>query len=182
MSGNKNDLLREELNPKVVADAIRAGRPIIPKILESLSEEAPNDQEKARLRKFRDDALFAEFESTEIFESFTLADVTISMLHRNTALIENGVAVPAGYVMRIKFRGSALPNSILDPAWVADAIEKSEPVMRRALKEYPAMAKVLSDQIGKIDPKALAAYDADVQRSNYGALPGGAGGPKKPPL
>lgn len=179
----EKEVFREGLDQIKLAGFIRQQRPLIPQIMKMLAKSAKTEAQMAVLDGYCASASSAQFEPFEIVESFTLADVTISIVHHDQPSVKAGVALPAGYFLRVRAPGQTATNSILDKNLIADAVHASEPILRGALRAYPGIAKNIADAMAAIDATASAAHGADVEQEDFNKLKSGeVGRIKKPPL
>lgn len=139
------------VRPNDLADAVLAGRPLIPALLSKAKASA----DLIAL------ATAAVYDPADQFEAFTLGGVTARIVH-DTA--PSNPQTPAGYRLTIRVKKGETHHFALPVAAVADAIRNSQPVLGYALDLNPGAAKILVDAVGLSVVGIASAHQKDVDK------------------
>lgn len=148
----------ERVEPKRLGAAMRAGRPLIPKLLDGLGE--PPDFVKM--------AEEADYGS----RSLAMELVHLGRVTMLTTYDENPVEAgkPKGYSFGVKTAGWAPVYFGLDKDLAADAVESSGPVFVHLLRSEPEIGKAIVEAFKGAVPNIKAKYQAAIDKAALLAL------------
>lgn len=158
--------------PDLLAEAIRAGGPLLPRLLKNL--RAPD--ELVRI------AELAVREEMNVLESFSLGAATVQVVFEGSPL---AVETPRGYRLTVRAPKKPSRHFALSPEVVASAYERSEPVLGGALSCWPGAAGFLAEEIGAAAAGIKTAYQSDVDKAAMSTASASSGlppGTKRPTL
>lgn len=146
------------VEPGFLAEALLAGRPLVPFLLDSVN--APTDLIQL--------ASAAQCDDMDLFESFTLGDVTISVAYEAAPA---NPEKPVGYRLSIRIPKTPAQHFGLSVNLVANAISVSQPVLGYALDQHPAAAQLVANAIGLSIVGMKSAFQIDVDEDSLASIP-----------